>query len=178
MIYKATIYKIISKNTNRIYVGHTLETLEDRLKWHKNDGNRTSSYIILEFGDYEIIKLCIVEANDMKYIYFEEQHYIDLNENITVNKRRAYCSEAYKINYYAKQQKEYYQNNKDSISKREKEYYQNNKNSIVKRKKEFYQNNKNSINKQNNEYNEKNKHHLKQVRRYNKFLLGFLIDVL
>jgi len=144
MIYKATIYKIISKNTNRIYVGHTLETLEDRLKWHKNDGNRTSSYIILEFGDYEIIKLCIVEANDMKYIYFEEQHYIDLNENITVNKRRAYCSEAYNLKYI----KLYVEKHRDKI------------------------------NRVNKEYNEKYKYHLKQVRRYNNYILGLLVAVL
>ena len=59
----AKIYKIISKNTDDVYIGSTCRTLEDRLRNHKNDYSRwvknneckyLIAFEILKYADAQI----------------------------------------------------------------------------------------------------------------------------
>ena len=55
-------YKIISSNTDKIYIGSTVQSIAERLHKHENNYKRyqegkyhfTTSYEILEFKDYSI----------------------------------------------------------------------------------------------------------------------------
>ena len=62
-------------------------------------------------------------------------------------------------------QKEYQQNNKDSIKEYKKEYQQNNKDSIKEYKKEYRQNNKDSIKEYQKEYRQNNKDSVKGYQK-------------
>ena len=83
------IYKITSKQTDKIYVGSTIQTLDERMKHHKTDMKRfyVSSAEILKYDDciIELIEDCPCDSK--KKLFEREQYYIDLYKDIIVNNR-------------------------------------------------------------------------------------------
>ena len=64
-IEKGSIYKIVSDSTDKIYIGSTVKSLEERLEVHENsyeswfnrdfENGYLSSFEILKYGDYKIL---------------------------------------------------------------------------------------------------------------------------
>jgi predicted GIY-YIG superfamily endonuclease len=67
-------YKIVCSETKRVYVGSTCRPIERRLKEHEQDYKRyllkryhfTSSFIVLEKNNYNIVLIDSVLCNDKK----------------------------------------------------------------------------------------------------------------
>jgi gas vesicle protein len=158
------VYKIISNQTDKVYIGSTCQELSQRLADHRQTYNRylkgkthyVSSFEILKYPDAKIILVQSYQqcqSNMEKLMY--EQCWIDCYD--CVNKYRAYLStelakekkkeynEVNKNQIYEKK-KEYYEENKEQILENAKEYRKNNKEQIAEIKKEYYKNNKELIN--------------------------------
>ena len=137
----STIYKIISNNSDDIYIGSSVQNLRSRLAQHSRDfraynkgtyNKYCTSYKIIEQGDYDIIELEKVCCNDKQELHKRERDWIERLE--CVNK-----------NIPCRTKKEYYLDNKDSILENRKDYYLDNKDSILENHKAYYLNNKDSI---------------------------------
>ena len=120
------IYKIISNETDDIYIGSTSQKyLCNRLVQHKQDYKRylggkfgyISSIEILKYSDAKIILLqAYPECKSKEEQRMREQEWLDKLE--CVNNQRAYRTEEYKKEYYKGNANNYYKNNKDEILKR------------------------------------------------------------
>jgi hypothetical protein len=109
------IYKIRSNNTNKIYIGSTTKSLQERLKghirdyknyckfWFENDDNGNpnccSSRKILRYGDYNIEMIDEFIYETKKDIQVREQFYINLYKDICVNDAKAFSDYIYKYKY-------------------------------------------------------------------------------
>ena len=151
------VYKIISNNTNQIYIGSTTQKLHVRLNDHISDFKSwlnkgchyLSSFIILEKGDYEIVLLETVLFQQEVELRMKEQDYID-NTEYCVNKVKAYNNVP--ISHFLKC---YRENNKEKIKKNSKEYYENNREKILERMKEYDEKNKEKNREKNREIDKK-----------------------
>ena len=137
------IYMIKSKQTNKVYIGSTVDTLNRRFGKHKSDKTCTSREI-LKYDDAEIELLECYECENKKQLERHEGEYI--RQYNCVNERISGRTEL-----------EWYEDNKEAILERNREYYQENKEAITKQRKERYQQNKEIIAKKAKEYYEKNK---------------------
>ena len=87
------VYKIISKNTNKIYIGSTYFSIYDRLNKHILDyqfytqykNNYVSSYEVIKYGDCNIELLESFDNIEKKELEKKESEYIKANVNICVN---------------------------------------------------------------------------------------------
>tara|TARA_R110001632_G_C11102057_1_gene391243 strand:+ start:115 stop:519 length:405 start_codon:yes stop_codon:yes gene_type:complete len=86
---QSKIYKIISLNTDLIYIGSTTTTLTKRLYEHKSH-KKNSSMDIINYGDYKIILIEKYPCKDKDELRMREQYHIDIN--YCVNKQRAYTT--------------------------------------------------------------------------------------
>ena len=116
------IYRITSLGTSDIYIGSTVKKyLSSRLAEHIYyydkylNGNKyyISSYEILKHGDYEIRLIESYPCENKNDLLKKEQEYIDIYENICVNKQKAYTGLS--IQEYNKQ---YRKNNRQKISEK------------------------------------------------------------
>jgi hypothetical protein len=90
---KCNIYKIISKNTEKIYIGSTCFSIYDRLNKHILDNefynkykeHYVSSYEIIKYGDCNIELLESFDNIEKKELEKKESEYIKANVNICVN---------------------------------------------------------------------------------------------
>lgn len=137
------IYIIRSKQTNKVYVGSTVETLNIRLREHKSHKNCTSREI-LKYSDAEIILIECYECEDEKQLKKREGEY-----------QRQY--DCVNIRIEGRTDKEYRQENKEKIAEKDKKYRQKNKQAILQKSKEYRENNKEAILEYQKEYYEKNK---------------------
>jgi predicted GIY-YIG superfamily endonuclease len=104
---RGKIYKIISKHTNKIYIGSTIQKLNERLSGHVKDCKKyktgymhyTSSFDIIGLGDYEIVLLETYPCNTNKELLIKEQEYIDRFRDICVNKQNAVKDPNYQSKY-------------------------------------------------------------------------------
>jgi GIY-YIG catalytic domain len=108
-------YKITSTNTPKVYIGSTVKNLEERLLGHtvaytnyKNGyGNRTTSFIIIEFKNYSIhlleTALCLTK-DDRNSI--EQKHILSMPTYVN-------------IMMPGRTQKQYYQDNKIKNSEKQ-----------------------------------------------------------
>lgn len=151
--HSGKIYKIISNETDKIYIGSTTEqTVAKRLAKHKsnfkdwlrdNTNTYTSSYELFKLGDVSIILLESYNCENKDELTSREQYYIDLNKDIVVNKilkpskRTKQMIEEY--------QSQYYQDNKEKLDTYSKKRYQDNKETLDKKNKEYYEKNKEAI---------------------------------
>jgi hypothetical protein len=163
-------YKITSTNTDKVYIGSTKKSINERLQKHEanyrhfKDGktNYTTSFEILEF------KNCKIELLENKFCQSkEEQDMVECNYIIntpnTVNK------------YLPGRTKEqYYQDNKEDILTYQRQYRQENKEHILEQQRQYRQDNKEDLqryyreNKEyyNRRYIENKEHILEQHRQY------------
>ena len=154
------IYKIFCKdvNVNEIYVGSSTNFAK-RKNAHKSLCNNINGIkyninvyqFIREHGGWENWDIDEIEkysANDRIDLQTRERYFIETlgaSLNICIPTRTT-----------REKAKEYYKNNKDSITKKAKEYYKN-KGHFAEQKKKYYQKNKESITVYNKEYNKNNK---------------------
>jgi len=157
------IYQIVCNDTDEIYIGSTVQDLEDRLTHHKKPTNDCCSKQIIDRGNFYIEILETYPCNSQFELEQKEGEYQRANEciNIRINGRTRKEWLQDNKEAIAKNKHEYYQNNKEAIAKNKREYYQNNKEhnkeyrqnnkeAIAKKKHEYYQNNKEAINAINN----------------------------
>ena len=87
------IYKIISKASDKIYIGSTYKSLEDRLKQHESSYNNykvcghkyLSSFEVLKNGNYSIELIEDLGSIDRLVLEDKESIYIKNNLDISVN---------------------------------------------------------------------------------------------
>ena len=126
-------YSIVCNITKEQYIGSTILTLEERLRRHNNDYNRwlqdnnnpyTSSFQILERGDFKIILLENCPCNNSNDLRMRERYWYDIIPNVNIIKpfvteeeRKEHFKEYYK--QYREQNKEYFkvyrEQNKEKI---------------------------------------------------------------
>ncbi len=92
------IYKLMSPNADRIYIGSTTNNLSHRMgnhridhrKWKSGTHYYMSSFDVIDAGNVSIILIETYPCNSRDELRAREQHHIDLNGDICVNKLRAY----------------------------------------------------------------------------------------
>ncbi len=96
------IYKIISKNTNMIYIGSTIQKYISSIKaahscnynkWKSEKGKYCSSFDIFKFGDVSIHLLESYKCADKDTLRAREQYWIIKYNNIIVNTTTLYLTE-------------------------------------------------------------------------------------
>lgn len=144
--HDSKIYKIVSKNTDKIYIGSTKKTLDERLKKHERNYksfkngkyNNVTSFNILELGDYDIILIANVSVENKTELLKIEGGYI-MNEINVVNKFVA-----------GRTKKEYnhqrYEKNKDKMNEITQQYKNENKDKINELNQQYRNKNKDKIN--------------------------------
>jgi hypothetical protein len=180
------IYKICSNLSNKIYIGSTTQSIQQRLSEHvgaykthlkNNNTNYVSSYEIIKFGDAFITLLEQCNFNNRQQLERKEGEYIKQNINIAVNKVIAgrtgneYHNDnkekekQYSIDnaeHIAERQKNYRTNNTEHLKEYKKKYDTNNAENIKENHKEYYNNNKTILAEKNKEYRTNNKENIKQ----------------
>jgi hypothetical protein len=148
------IYKIVSDQTDKVYIGSTTRTLAQRLAKHKDNynqcsqgkhlSNNTTSFEILKHGDAKIILIELFPCKLKCELEAREYFYIQQEKN-KVNKimPTPFDGEAYRAkNKEAKKEydKMYKENNKERIAIQRKEFYQENKDKIYEKRKDYFVN--------------------------------------
>jgi hypothetical protein len=162
---RGKIYKIVSDNTNKIYIGSTCNELYKRLSGHKRDlisynkGQRryVTSFELLKYDDAQIILIENYSCKDKNELRARERYYYDLNKDIVCNKYKPI----------------YHENEENDIAKKyreeNKEYYRNKnaefRNNNPGYSKEWEENNKESRKEQRRLYRAKNKDKLNLYRK-------------
>ena len=89
--YDSKIYVIKSPNTNKIYIGSTIQPLKkrfcDHYSFYNNKTNNTSSKEIIKCNDAYIELLEQYKCNDEFELKIREKYYIEKNKDICVNIR-------------------------------------------------------------------------------------------
>lgn len=122
------IYKLVSNQTNKIYIGSTTIKLDYRLHRHrsnyKNNESCRSSTKILKYGDAKIILLEKYPCNSKIELILKEQEYIDKHQDICVNIIRAKVDKKEYNREYARNHREDYREagRKYMIKNKEKVY--------------------------------------------------------
>ncbi len=134
---KGIIYKIECNETGEVYYGSTQRSLNKRMIDHKKDCKRwkegkrgfTTSYNIIDRGNYSYSLIETVECEDKRQLEARERFYIESNECINKVIPCRTEKERYEANKEAilEHQKEYKKANKDHISEYHKEYKRKNK---------------------------------------------------
>ena len=155
------IYKIIDNTNSNVYIGQTIQLLNQRLPHHRST-TRCSSRDIIKNGDYRIE---LIEETDDK---MRERYWIlntdCVNKVIPGRTKIEWRKDnTEKIKEY---KKEYYEDNKGHIANYHKEWREKNK----ERNKEYREKNKEKTKDYNKEYREKNKEKQKEYdKNKNKF---------
>ena len=130
------VYKLTSSQTDKIYIGSTFQTLNDRNRVHKcRKSNNTRSYLITEYDDFQIVlleKLAFATKRELEAV---EAMYIRRHQDICVNK---------KIPLRTKRQ--YYLDNRETIAIQRKKYRIENRDYILIKQKEYRVKNKDKLN--------------------------------
>ena len=93
---KGIIYKIVCNETNMVYYGSATKSMNKRISDHKSGYKRwkagscwyTSSYSIIERGNYSYSLIETVECEDRKQLETRERYYIENNECINIHHGR------------------------------------------------------------------------------------------
>jgi hypothetical protein len=164
---KGKIYKITSKQTEKIYVGSTCESrLKRRLQKHKSnmkeylEGTRTSyttSFKILKFVDAKIELIEEYPCESKEELRTRERYWKEELGEFAVNKLNPIRFE--------RDEKEYYEKHRSKIMEKQKEYRLENRDKYVEYSKQYYEENKDELLKKNKEYREKNKEEIKLTKK-------------
>ena len=107
-----SIYKIVSDKTDRIYIGSTVKSLEERLDEHENDyenwintgfqNGYISSFEILKYGDYKIVLVEeLIGCLSYKELHTREGYYqlksYSLCVNIFIARRKEHVLKNFKL---------------------------------------------------------------------------------
>ena len=87
--YDSKIYVIKSPNTDKIYIGSTIQSLKkrfgDHYSFYNNNTNNTSSKEIIKCNDAYIELLEQYKCNNEYELRLRENYYIKINKNNCVN---------------------------------------------------------------------------------------------
>ena len=141
----SVVYKIYCKDENvkDIYVGSTIN-FKKRCKDHKSRCNNINSekynYKLYKFirdnGNFDNFIIEIIKeypCENKNQLETEEDKYI-VELNPTLNSFRA-----------SRNQKQYYEDNKEKLAEKDKQYYEKNSEKIKEKSKQYYENNKERI---------------------------------
>lgn len=114
------IYKIVSNQTNKIYIGSTTQELSKRFCRHKSDyrlqKNKIGSFEVLQYDDARIVMIEEFEDISKEELIFYEQYHFELNEENVCNIRKPYLSksarEQYLIDYRSSRERKDFVNKK------------------------------------------------------------------
>jgi len=162
------IYKIITENSNDVYIGSTTQSLKERLRKHEVENRSIKKYcsssVILNQGGYTIKLIKNYPCDTKKELELEEGKYqreIDcVNEVICGRTTKEYYID--KKGVINENCKTYYKKKREEIRKRHEKYNKDNKEEIRKQRKMKYEKNKEEIIKQRKIYIEKNKEKLEK----------------
>jgi len=152
------MYKLISKNTDKVYYGHSTITLKERLRLHVSDASRPhkpcTSKEIIDAGDYEIVLLEDYPCANKKEAHTRERWWIENHP----------C-----VNKYipCRTKKEYNADNKERIEVVRKLYVKKNADKIKQYHQQNYVKNKEHIQAVRNVYVKKNADKIKQYHQQN-----------
>jgi hypothetical protein len=155
------IYRIDCLTTNEVYIGSTCqETVARRLTQHvsgfkqwKNTGKKyTTSYPIIERGNYNITMIELYPCNSKDELKSREGYFI--RSMVCVNKQIA-----------GRTRQDYYEDNKEHILENKKDYYEVNKEHIIEKRREYCEDNYEKILEYNREHYEANKDKINKKRR-------------
>ncbi len=171
---KGIIYKIVCNETGEVYYGSTQQSLNKRMSNHKskckcwketNGRDYTTSFQIIERGNYSYSLIETVECEDRRQLEARERYYIEnnecVNEKIPCRTNKEYRDthkeqiRAYENSHKDRKQiynKEYRDLHKDKISEYNKVFWEQNKDQLQlnrknsDRDKKYYEANKQKIN--------------------------------
>lgn len=176
---KGKIYKIVSNQTEKIYIGSTCQPLCERIAGHRSKhkmfkaGNHhyISSFDMLKYDDAKIILISNVECKNKEELLREERKCIEssnncVNKNLPFRKTKEYKRQYREQNKdkIKEKNKLFYENNKEQILQKERKRYEENKEIILDKRKEYRCMNKEVIKQRKKEYAEKNKEKIKEHR--------------
>ena len=151
------IYKIVCNITGLVYIGSTCKQyLSQRLQHHKTAYNSylktnkhfTSSFKILENGNYDILLLESFPCNTKEELHARERHYIETVECVN-------------LQIVGRTYKEWQDDNKDKIKGYHKTYYTKHNEIVKERAIEYYEKNKEIVTEKHRQYREKHKEELR-----------------
>ena len=97
--HNSKIYKLSDNTGEKIYIGSTIQTLQQRLQGHKSsaksckDGYGCGSKQIIDGGDYKIDLLEEFSCENKKELCIKEQYYLDQYKDFNlVNKVKSHNS--------------------------------------------------------------------------------------
>jgi hypothetical protein len=149
---QSKIYKIISDQSEMIYVGSTTKQyLSQRMDKHRNGfknwkegkGSFVASYEILKYDDAKIILLENCNCKSRDELIAREQFYIDKYKDICINKHFA---KGRNIEKRRETQNEYRKNNIEQERERDRKRYEKDKEKRIALSKNRYEVKKNQIN--------------------------------
>lgn len=149
---KAKIYRIISNETDKVYIGSTCDYLSSRLGKHKysyKKGRCSTSKELLKYADCEIELIEEFPCTTKRELLDREGYHIRITPNC-VNARIA-----------GRAGKQWREDNKETIARKTKAYAQKNALNIAKYQKKYAEDHKEHL----KEYHRK--YHLKNKEKYN-----------
>jgi hypothetical protein len=170
------IYKLVSFQTDKVYIGSTCEKLSARIAKHKAkyrsflNGQKCyiTAFEIIKFDDVDIVLLEESPCVSKEQLHKRERHHIENTDNC-VNKSIPTRSKKEWTNDNKDKIKEYLQewakDNKNKLNEYRKAYYEQNTDKIKEYKKEYYEKNIDKILVQKKEYNEKNIDRIKDYQK-------------
>jgi hypothetical protein len=143
------IYKLVSFQTDKIYIGSTCEKLSVRKAKHvrnykdflESKYHYTTSFELVKLGDVDIVLIEECPCENKEQLHKRERYYIE-SVNNCVNKHIP-----------TRTDKEYYEDNKDEILKKTKEWIKKNWEKVKEQRKDYRNQNADKI----KGYYEKNK---------------------
>jgi hypothetical protein len=176
------IYKIVSFQTDKVYIGSTCQGLAVRKAGHVRNyksylngkGHNRSSFEIVRHDDADIILIENYPCNSKNELCARERYYIENTKNCTNKYIPNRTKAEWKRDNHEKvveQRKEYYALNKDRIKEKVNEYNQINVDKKLEYQKAYKERNKERIKEKRKEYRDKNKEKIIQYARQYKELL-------
>ena len=84
------VYKIKSPNTDKVYIGSTFRTLQERFIEHTARCNKTTSKIIIDSREPYIELIEEIKVLDKAELRFYENQYLELYRDIAVNEKSSF----------------------------------------------------------------------------------------
>ena len=127
------IYKLVSNETDKIYIGSTCRSLRKRFFDHKDGFNSSkksdryvSSFTLFKLGPVDIILIENYPCDDKQQLHARERYWIEFNKGITVN-----------LILPTRTREQYRHENKEIIAVKSKEYGSKNKAMIAVKTKKY-----------------------------------------
>lgn len=140
------VYLLEHKDTDKIYVGSTKQTIQQRVydhtKHYKRNHSYCTSYELIKYGDDGLnwIELEKVEYDDEEDLRKAERYWFDIYKEefgeLLINEKLPFRSNDEKIKYCNDMNRKWYGENKKKIQAQRKQHRENNRDKINAKKRE------------------------------------------